>query len=608
MIFHWMRRLLSALLVILASPAIAGTVVLEGPFSGIDLSAYVDILEDTSVDLPFEDVHKAEFASNVEPFLYMGFTRSAYWLRFDVENRGAEPVEAVLSISQAFLDRIEFYAPGTAGDYRRRVAGESLMQKDHDGHINPAFYFTLPSGISGPYYLRINTVDTMLIPLSLWERNAYEQSDRLLWLFYGISFGALIAVIFYSLFLYLTTRDPSSGFYVLYVTAFLIVLMDFDGFFTAYLWPGSLWWSDRFHVISSVTMAMLSLMFIQSFLSTRSMLVRIHRIINFYRLFGVFLVAGALYWDDYADVMQVLVISSLFFPMLALTAGVMRFRQGERTARFFLLAWAFGAVSVLIYLSMHLGILPGSSFWVIHAMDVGVVIESILFSLAIADKMDQHRRDKIRIECEAKEQLAEMVDERTAELNEARLQAEQLANTDMLTQLNNRRAFYSIGEVLQHNSGRYQRPLSAIMLDIDHFKAINDKHGHAAGDEAIRAVGETLSNVVREADVIGRLGGEEFAVLLPETLGNDAYDLAERIRSSIAELVVDAHGKAIRFTASLGVAQAEGEVATIDALIAAADRALYYAKENGRNRTVVASEFAANPQSCKGKRLIADGA
>lgn len=577
------KRILFALLFILNTPAIAGTVVLDDDFSSTSLETQVDLLEDASGELPFEQAVDGSFAPSNASFLYLGYTKSAYWLRFNVENRTSGHVDAVLAISYSFLDRIELYEPDFNGGYKQRIAGESISKKEDDGSLHPAFRITIPKNVSVSYYLRIETVDSMMIPISLWERDAYEQFDRILWLFFGVSFGALISVIFYNLFLYLTTKEPSSGYYALYISAFLLVVMDYDGFFTVYLWPGSMWWADRFHVLTAGTMAIFSLLFIQTFLATRKNLPRIHRILNFYLAFCVAFMIGSLLWPDFADIMRGLISSSLFYPTLAIIAGVARFRQGDRTARFFLLAWVFGALSVMIYLSMHHGLLPSSYFWVIHAMDLGVMVESILFSLAIADKMDQHRRDKEQVEREAKEKLAVKVDERTAELNAAVQHAEYLANTDMLTQLNNRRAFYSLGEKLMQT---VERTSSVIMLDIDNFKKINDGYGHASGDQAIKKVAKELLMEIGESDIVGRIGGEEFAVLLPDTTAFDASRLAERIREKIANTTMEARGGLITFTASFGVAEGSKEQ-RLDDLVAAADSALYKAKQGGRNQTII---------------------
>jgi diguanylate cyclase (GGDEF)-like protein len=126
------------------------------------------------------------------------------------------------------------------------------------------------------------------------------------------------------------------------------------------------------------------------------------------------------------------------------------------------------------------------------------------------------------------------------------------------------------------------------MLDIDHFKSINDRLGHHAGDLVIRALADRVRAHHRSTDIIGRLGGEEFAILLPETALDQAMAVAERLRASIGDHVVQHDGTEIRFTSSLGVAGLTGGE-TLDQLIARADAALYDAKRGGRNRVMSAA-------------------
>ncbi len=173
------------------------------------------------------------------------------------------------------------------------------------------------------------------------------------------------------------------------------------------------------------------------------------------------------------------------------------------------------------------------------------------------------------------------------ELVEKNQLLERLSTTDPLTGLPNRRHLNQALDREFRRARRQSTPLSAVMVDIDHFKAVNDQHGHASGDAMIRAVGEALTSRLRATDVGGRFGGEEFLMLLCGP-AEGAQVLAERCRAEVERLVVDAEdGTPIQVTASLGVATYRESMATPEALVSAADQALYQAKSRGRNQVVV---------------------
>jgi diguanylate cyclase len=173
------------------------------------------------------------------------------------------------------------------------------------------------------------------------------------------------------------------------------------------------------------------------------------------------------------------------------------------------------------------------------------------------------------------------------EVERARLQAQTLAWHDELTGLLNRRRFSELGRrefALAHRGGRR---LAAVLIDIDDFKRINDHHGHAAGDEVLRAIGRTLVREVRGTDLVARWGGEEFAMLLPDTGADELLGLCERVRSAIMALRVPVpEGAELACTASIGLTEARAGD-SFDSCLDRADQAMYRAKFEGKNRVVV---------------------
>jgi diguanylate cyclase (GGDEF)-like protein len=255
----------------------------------------------------------------------------------------------------------------------------------------------------------------------------------------------------------------------------------------------------------------------------------------------------------------------VFFP-LALVAAA---RYPQR--------WApviAGAVGVLVALAIADGVQP---FGPLPPREAALTAQAFVFivaltTLGLAVLLGEVRRHQ--------GELLQRVAERTAELQKANERLAHLATVDFLTGVGNRRQFDRALAAEAARSRRHAQPLSLVLVDLDHFKRVNDLRGHAAGDEALREVGRTLQACARAADVVARFGGEEFAVILPHTTLEQAQRFAERARGAVAALP-------LAITASFGAAQlgAQGDV---EGLLAAADQALYRAKAGGRDRVEAA--------------------
>jgi diguanylate cyclase (GGDEF)-like protein len=174
-------------------------------------------------------------------------------------------------------------------------------------------------------------------------------------------------------------------------------------------------------------------------------------------------------------------------------------------------------------------------------------------------------------------------EERIHELN-SRL--EQMAMTDELTGLQNRRSFFLRGGDETKRAHRYRTPLSLLMLDLDHFKQVNDTYGHDFGDLVLQCVAHALEDSIREVDVLARIGGEEFAILLPNTRPEAAAELGERLRSAVESETCSSRGRRLNVTVSVGVASYDHDLLDLDGMLRIADQAMYQAKNQGRNRVV----------------------
>lgn len=260
-------------------------------------------------------------------------------------------------------------------------------------------------------------------------------------------------------------------------------------------------------------------------------------------------------------VMFAIALSVLFSLYVFAMAWYVLFR-GYRYARFFLLGTSAGLIGTAITALTVMALLPYSDLG-FRAVDYGMVIDAILLSLALAERVKITQEEKLTAEKEAK--------------------------TDVLTGLLNRRAYYEIALSEVRRCQRYGGKLALIMLDIDHFKTVNDTYGHAAGDKVLQEVADILKKILRESDYVFRFGGEEFMMLLPQTDIKHAEHLAERIRIATEKMKLLFTDQEISTTVSLGIAEFRTADLTIKNVEKRADEALYAAKNAGRNRSVVAA-------------------
>jgi len=246
--------------------------------------------------------------------------------------------------------------------------------------------------------------------------------------------------------------------------------------------------------------------------------------------------------------------------------------------------WSLVRLGTALYSDDHVAtfLAGGSSFAVMVSVSgiLHVLVNAVQFRLESEQVRDELAAHAVRLQ-EKRDMLQAVVTERTAELTRQ-------ATTDSLTGIANRRHFMARGGDEIERARRYHLPLTLLLLDIDHFKQINDRFGHPAGDKLLQVVAQACQSNARNVDLPGRVGGEEFALLMPETSAIAARLAAERLRRAIAAIPPELSGVPHEVTASFGIAALNAHDTSIDSLVARADAALYRAKNGGRNRVEAA--------------------
>jgi diguanylate cyclase (GGDEF)-like protein len=559
------------------------------------LGQHVEYLEDHAQVLTFEQVSAPAFDSRFRrsqaEFQNFGFKNSAFWVRFTVRNESSASTQWLLELAEPAMNSVELYMPVESG-----------FEVVRTGYIYPfesrdvpdeTFVFRLPvaPGAQETYYLRLQD-KLVSLPLRIWSRDAFEGRRQLTQLLSGLSFGALAIMLVYNLFLALTLRDRGYFYYFFFQASLLLYLAGVRGYGPRYLWPEVTWFSP-FIISLLLELILISLLlFSGEFLKIETHAPRLRPVHG--ALLGFLALAIVPTPLIGSDILIVIIPTA--FVVLAFTSvlGVLVLRRGFRPAAYFLLSWApFFAIGLALILG-RASILPAGSLVSDQVLQVGAVFAVGVQSLALADRINLYRSaaSRSRDLSDVNAKLAQMIAERIL----AQEQLEILARTDPLCGLYNRRHFFALGEAAFKKAVRYRQPLSVILFDIDHFKSINDTHGHKAGDQALIHIAELTRQTAREADIIARHGGDEFILLLPETDAASALQAAERLRMQVESASLLADGRALNCTITLGVAGIDrGVSGNFDQLLIWADQALYQAKQSGRNRVWLFQKPDATP-------------
>ena len=571
--------------------------------ASIDPASQVSILEDPEGRLTLADIQRRgnEFRPALvqgDEAINFGYSSSVWWLRFELEPDPSVPRDWLLEVAFPTLDSIEYFGPGGAhlstGD-RLPFARRPLP------HRNFVFPVHLPEAGAGTVWLRVVSEGTLTVPLRLWQAGAFWPDSQASYAVLSVYFGMLLALALYNLLLWFSLRDHNYLTYVLFAASMAVGQLSLNGLGNEFLWPDWPVWGNLAFIIGFAAAGLFGALFTRGFLDTRRNLPRLDgAVTGLAALFAVCMVAVLVV--PYRLGAILLSLTGVTFSVVAVLAGLRCWRAGQPGARNFLLAWTVLLLGVAVVALRNLNLLP-TTFFSFYAMQMGSALEMLLLSFALADRINGLQREKDAAQSDAlatKQQLVgalqrseasleRRVAERTEELEEANArlrenerQLQALAHTDTLTGLANRLLFDARLEQSMQQARRSHGQIALLLVDLDHFKPINDGYGHAIGDEVLRCAAERFRAALREVDTVARLGGDEFVIVLA-AIGSaaDAERMADKIVASLCA-PMRVLGIPLEITGSIGLAMFSGGDLSPAELLRRADQAMYAAKEAGR--------------------------
>jgi diguanylate cyclase (GGDEF)-like protein len=530
--------------------AAAAVVSVDAGFSRAALEQVVEVLEDPGGQMDFDAVRTSGAFSPVTRLgPNFGFTRSAWWVRLTLDNPTADARRVVLRQDYPLIDHLDLWQQGADGAWRRTSTGDRTAFGTREyAHRDFLFNVELPAQTERTVYLRAASGGPVDLSLALYEGHALVGTLSDEQFAYGAYYGGFLVLVLYNFFLFVIVRDRAIFYYLLYATSYGLYFAVHNGLAFQHLWPDSpLWGNQALLVLLSLSLVF-GMQFTRTFLGTSAFLPKLDKLALALQALAVLALAAS-FFAPYAVLILPLALLTIVVTSLIIVMGSIGLVKGYRPARYFMVAWGLLLVGVMAYMLKVFGLLPHNVLTQ-NGFQVGSLLEMVLLSLALASRLRDLRRQSL---------------------------------TDTLTKVPNRRFFdeVSVGEFERRRRSR--GALALLVIDIDHFKQFNDRHGHARGDEVLQLVAGQLQRGVRRGDSVCRYGGEEFAVILPGADGAQAVEVAEVLRRT----VVEGAPPDAAVTVSIGVASTrDGGFESIDDLFRAADGALYQAKDAGRNRVV----------------------
>lgn len=552
------------------------------PAAAADLIASRAVLEDRAATLTITDVLGRDFAP-VGPSLSRGVSKSAYWLRLNVRPP-ATGSRVVLFIRQPFLNEVRLYEAdgGDPQGWKTRVTGTDYPYSARDrAATSLGFVVDVPPD-GATFYLRLKTRGAVQMNVEALEPDEAVRQDHRFDLIEVLFVTSMLLLLLWAVQSYLLDRLPVVGLFAVHQAMYTLFGVSITGYLAPFVQAGSPRLADAIAALPYCAVSFTTLLFCRSLFKPYEPPPWLMRGLDLLLLiFPLQLAAIALGYTQEATIVNAVLIRISWWYFVVMTFTLRREHAPKR--RVLQIVFLLVTLIFTLFWVSNLGNRAGTNInigrqvLVANGMLIGCLFAMIL-----------HARLRRWLQEAQQSAMELLLTQKTLELERTlKEEAELQARTDYLTGMFNRRHFIELADHELARALRYQRPLSLLMIDVDRFKEVNDTWGHSTGDTVLQEVSLLIRRAVRDVDIVGRMGGEEFAALLVETEAEQALQVAQRLCAAVADAVtVSPQGVPVRVTISLGLASLKGRDIDFDRLLHEADMALYRAKQEGRNRVV----------------------
>ncbi len=546
-----------------AAPGQATALTLAGTAGRFDAWPGAQVLFDAEHRFTLADVmaRREAFATPEVPRANFGPRKETVWLHIPVRAMLAD--RWLLEIDYPPLKRIEAWLVRDGHVVQHGLMGSDIDTAERPirsrAHVMP---IDLVEGLSHDVYLKIDSATTVVTPIRFHREAAFVAYESQRMLLLGLMFGAPLLLVVTTLVNGFSLRDPAYFYYGFMLLGVSMFFVSYSGLGHQFLWSSQAGYLEKVSPIGALFALTAASFFVIAALDMHERSPRLARCLQVAALCALTAAVGASI--GVFDYRQASLAATTLGPIqivMALVESVRQTRAGSRMALYMVIGWGAYAVGSMSLAGLLRGVLP-VDFITQNLFQFSSLVEMFAWMRVLAIRIEIIRTDAERIAAE-------------------RQALHDLANTDALTGLRNRRG---IVDAIEAALGGSHRQFAVYLIDLDGFKAVNDQHGHEAGDETLVQVGQRLTAVLREQDLVARLGGDEFVVLARGVSNTDA---AQRIRSKMVEAIrvpFDlAAGQQVRIGATVGIAMAPLDADGADGLLRVADAAMYAGKPASRH-------------------------
>jgi len=553
-----------------------------------NISTYTDFKVETyrealDENIGIEKISKLKFSDKTDNSFAFGYHENNYWFHFFVSNDSVEAKSMVLEFTEIIHKTLDLYEV-SSDHIKHSKNGLRIPVEERDiKEATPSFPLNFKPNETKEFYINLSTVYSVMGAIHIKTKEQYNKDLQSKNNFHLIYISIVMTIVLYNLILFLYLREKIYFLYAGHIFVFLLWAMNYKGVLLNYTGMAVY---DMLQTTVPIAFIFL-ILFSQSILSTKKHFPTIDKILYYLIYICLFTIVLMLVSISYGFYFMNIVSSpSLAFLFFVAFWALVHKLPVARLYIVALFVYIFG-LSLLSLLA--LGFFP-YSILLSYSATMGSLVEIIFFSLLLAfrisvanDKTKALKEELVyqkELERTRLDQLEDKLDRKDHHEKELR----QLASTDEMTGMLNRRAFFELADMEVIKSSGIYTTFACLIIDIDHFKKVNDTYGHNVGDVVIKNIAKIILSDLGDENYIGRIGGEEFAIILPNARKITAIEYAERLKNTIALFKTSIDDISLSITVSIGVSLSNHNEDNIQSIMKRADIALYEAKNNGRNK------------------------